>query len=112
VEIRLTTTGRRTGKPREVPLYAWEDGARLVVVGSSAGRPRDPHWAQNLRAEPRATVTRGTASQPVQASEATGTERTRLWKLVVARFPLYETYQGQTERTIPLFVLEPVAKGR
>lgn len=29
----LTTTGRKTGKPRSVRLYAFEDGDRLVIVG-------------------------------------------------------------------------------
>ncbi len=33
-------------------------------------------------------------------------ERTRLWRLVVDRFKLYETYQRRTHRQIPLFVLD------
>jgi hypothetical protein len=30
---------------------------------------------------------------------------------VCADFPLYETYQRRTKRTIPLFALEPVDEG-
>ncbi len=105
--ITLTTTGRRTGEPRPVTLYAFDDGDRLVVVGSRGGSARNPAWATNLRADPRATVGRGRTAQAVNAYEAEGDERDRLWQLVSGEFPLYETYQRRTKRRIPLFVLEP-----
>ena len=108
MNVTLTTTGRRSGKPRSVPLYAWGDADRLVIVGSLGGSARDPHWAHNLRADPRATVKKGREVLGVRASEVDGSERDRLWKLVVAAFPMYEAYQRKTERIIPLFVLEPV----
>ena len=109
MQITLTTTGRNSGKPHEVTLYAYPDDDRLVVVGSYGGRPHDPDWAANLRVTPRATVrTRGEDIQ-YRVEEVEGTERERLWKLVTDAFPLYETYQGRTERLIPLFVLGPVA---
>ena len=64
----------------------------------------------NLRAEPRATVRRGRQALKVRASEVKGQkQRDRLWQLVTEAFPLYKTYQRRTTRTIPLFVLEPVA---
>jgi deazaflavin-dependent oxidoreductase (nitroreductase family) len=108
MRIRLTTIGRRSGRPREVELYAWPDGARLIVVGSRGGAVRDPAWAENLRAHPVAVVRRGRAEEPVRAIEVVdGQERDRLWQLVTSAFPLYATYQRRTARTIPLFVLEP-----
>lgn len=106
VQIKLTTTGRRSGKPREVTLYAWPDGPHLVVVGSWGGAARDPHWVGNLRAEPRATVKRGRQVTTVTAREVGKKERVRLWKLVTEAFPMYAAYQRKTERVIPLFVLE------
>ena len=108
MKITLTTTGRRTGKPRPVPLYAWEDGDRLVVVGSRGGAARDPEWVRNLRSEPRATVKQGGEVREVSASEVDGAERDRLWGLVTAAFPMYASYQRKTKRLIPLFVLEPI----
>lgn len=108
MNVTLTTTGRRSGVPRSVPLYAWEDADRLVVVGSQGGSAQDPHWARNLRADPRATVKKGREMLAMRATEVDGAERDRLWKLVVAAFPLYATYQRKTERVIPLFVLETV----
>jgi deazaflavin-dependent oxidoreductase (nitroreductase family) len=62
VRITLTTTGRRSGQPRTVTLYAWPGGDDLVVVGSMGGAASDPAWAHNLRAEPRAVVRRGKAT--------------------------------------------------
>ncbi|MEP7083008.1 MAG: nitroreductase/quinone reductase family protein, partial [Chloroflexota bacterium] len=40
--LTLIATGRRSGKPREVELYAFPDGERLVIVGSRGGSVRDP----------------------------------------------------------------------
>ena len=105
----LTTTGRTSGKPRSVPVYAWEDGPNLVIVGSWAGRPRDPAWVGNLRAEPRASIRVGRKTRAVRAREVKvpSAERDRLWTLVTEAFRYYATYQRKTSRVIPLFVLEP-----
>ena len=106
--ITLTTTGRRSGQPRDVTLYAFEDGERLVVVGSWGGAAKDPSWAGNLRADAAATVRVGRKADAVRAREIQieDLERDRLWRLVCAAFPLYATYQRKTTRLIPLFVLE------
>lgn len=104
--MTLVTAGRRTGLPRPVTLYAFPDGDRLVVVGSSAGGPRDPAWVLNLRSDPRATLRGGREERHVRALEVDGTERERLWRLVVAAFPMYEAYQRRTTRRIPLFHLD------
>jgi len=108
MQISLTTTGRTTGKPHQVTIYAWPDGDRIVVVGSYAGSREDPDWAVNLRETPIATVRRRGEEIEHRVEEVEGTERVRLWKLVTDAFPQYETYQGRTERVIPLFVLEPL----
>jgi deazaflavin-dependent oxidoreductase (nitroreductase family) len=107
VVITLTTTGQKTGQPRTVPLFAFDDRDRLVIVGSRGGSAKDPAWAGNLRADPRATVSRGAEAWAVRAYEADGEERDRLWLLVSAAFPVYEFYRRRTTRAIPLFVLQP-----
>lgn len=106
MQIRLTTTGRKSGKPHEVALYGFDDDDRLVIVGSYGGRANDPTWVHNLRADQRAGVKRGRQRYNLRASEVGGPERDRLWQLVTKAFPLYETYQQNTKRRIPLFVLE------
>ena len=109
MRIQLTTTGARTGASRTVTLYAWEDGERLVVVGSRGGSARHPAWAHNLRANPHATVAAGKRTWDAEVAELPeGAERDRIWQMVVERFPLYGAYQQRTRRLIPLFVLTPV----
>jgi deazaflavin-dependent oxidoreductase (nitroreductase family) len=105
----LTTTGRKSGKRRSVTLYAFDDGPNLVIVGSWAGRPKDPAWVGNLRAEPDASIRVGRETREVRAREVKvpSAERDRLWTLVTEAFRYYETYQRKTTRVIPLFVLEP-----
>ena len=105
MQITLTTTGRKSGKDRTTTLYAWEHDADLIVVGSWGGHSRDPDWAGNLRADPKATVKHGKESFEVKARELDGRERALAWDLVVERFPLYASYQRKTERHIPLFAL-------
>ena len=106
-QVRVTTTGRRTGQQRAVTLYAFDDGERLVIVGSRGGSAKDPVWAFNLRHDPHAMVKVGREERSVRAIEVEGLERDRLWELVCAEFPLYATFQRRTKRTIPLFVLSP-----
>jgi deazaflavin-dependent oxidoreductase (nitroreductase family) len=109
VNVTLTTTGRRSGQSRSVPLYGFEDGANLGIVGSWAGRPRDPAWVGNLRADPRASIRVGRDERNVRAREVAvpSAERDRLWALVTEAFRHYATYQRKTTMVIPLFVLEP-----
>jgi len=106
MQIRLTTTGRRSAQRREVTLYGWPDADRIVVVGSWGGAARDPAWVGNLRAEPNARVRFGREEWDATAREVDGAERDRLWALVCDAFPLYATYQRRTERRIPVLVLE------
>jgi deazaflavin-dependent oxidoreductase (nitroreductase family) len=106
-QIQLTTIGRKSGQEHRVTIYAFPDGDDLVAVGSYAGRPNDPDWAANLKANPRATVTTGRKSIEHRARVVDGAERERLWTMVVEAFPMYETYRHRTDRVIPLFVLEP-----
>jgi deazaflavin-dependent oxidoreductase (nitroreductase family) len=109
--VVLTTTGRSSGTPREVPLYALEDGDRFVVIGSNGGKEREPAWVGNLRVAPDATVRVGRRQViDVRAHEAEGEERRRLWAAAVASFPGYALYQARTARTIPVIVLEPAAR--
>lgn len=109
VTLTLVATGRRSGQPREVELYAFPDGERWVVVGSRGGSVRDPVWADNLRADPRAQIRHGGEVQAVRAAEVDGPERDRLWALVCESYPTYAHFQRKTKRLIPVFVLDPAA---
>jgi deazaflavin-dependent oxidoreductase (nitroreductase family) len=105
--LLLTTTGRKTGRPRTTPLLYVTDGENIVVVASNGGRPRHPHWWLNLVDNPEAEVQVRNEKRRVKAEEAIGEERERLWRLVVGMFHEYEEFQRATMRKIPVVVLRP-----
>jgi deazaflavin-dependent oxidoreductase (nitroreductase family) len=49
----LTTTGRKTGKPRRQSVRAIREGDRIVVVAMMGERAQ---WLKNVRANPKVTV--------------------------------------------------------
>jgi deazaflavin-dependent oxidoreductase (nitroreductase family) len=113
VSIVLVTIGRTSGQPREARLYAYPDGTGLVIVASDNGKAREPRWAGNLRANPRAQIRRGrsTKTETVLAHELPdGPERDRLWATAVAGFHYYESMQRRSSRQFAMFLLEPVDK--
>jgi deazaflavin-dependent oxidoreductase (nitroreductase family) len=105
--VILTTIGRTSGRAREVPLFAFEDEGSLVVIGSYAGRDRDPAWVGNLVANPDATIRVGRDVRPVRARVVEGGERERLWALAVRAYPGYADYATWTRRRIPVIALDP-----
>jgi deazaflavin-dependent oxidoreductase (nitroreductase family) len=108
LNVIVVTTGRKTGRRRDIPLYAFEDGARLVVIGSRAGDDREPAWVGNLRAHPDARVLVGREERAMRARETDGAERDHLWSLAAGGYPGYELYAQWTHRRIPVIALEPV----
>lgn len=103
--LLLTTTGRKTGEARTVPLPYLEDGGRLAIVGSNGGTDRHPAWVFNLRANPNATVQLRERTVAMVAHEATGAERAELWPKLKALNPAYVQYEQMTAREIPVVVL-------
>jgi deazaflavin-dependent oxidoreductase (nitroreductase family) len=105
--LLLETVGRRTGRPRVIPLLYVEDGDRFVVVASNAGDERDPAWLLNLRRNDEALIQVGTRRLSVRAREASQAEGERLWPKLLASYRRYREYRTHTERRIPIVVLEP-----
>lgn len=105
--VIVETVGRRSGRVREIPLFAAEDGERLVVIGSNSGRDREPAWVGNLRANPDVRVRVGRDLRSMRARETEGEEREQMWALAAASYPGYEDYAAWTTRHIPVLVLEP-----
>ena len=106
--LLLTTTGRRSGKSRTVPLLYVPDGDAFVVVASQGGHDTHPAWYLNLRANPAATVQIGKRVTIVQAEELTGEARDRLWAALVAVYAEYAEYRTRTSREFPIIALRPV----
>ena len=105
--LLLTTTGRRSGKPRTTPLTFFRDGDDLVVIASNGGEDRPPAWWLNLQQQPRAVVEIGTTRLGVVAADAPEQERERLWRTITATYAGYAGYQRRTTRRIPVVLLSP-----
>ena len=107
--LELTTTGRRSGRPRPVMLTSpLMDGDRIVIVASKGGEDTHPAWFLNLREDPQVTVSmKGASGVAMLASIASAEERDRLWPIVISDQARYAAYQERTGREIPLVLLEP-----
>jgi F420H(2)-dependent quinone reductase len=103
----LTTTGRKSGQPRTVPLIYLQDGRDLVVVASQAGLPTNPQWYGNLKANPEVQIEIGKRRSGYTARTATSDERARLWPKLVDLYADYNSYQSWTEREIPVVICAP-----
>jgi deazaflavin-dependent oxidoreductase (nitroreductase family) len=77
--LRLTTTGRRSGRQRGVILGYFEDGPNLVSLAMNGWGAAEPAWWLNLQAHPEATVDLVDGHRRVRGRAATGDERSRLW---------------------------------
>jgi deazaflavin-dependent oxidoreductase (nitroreductase family) len=109
--LLLTTTGRRTGKQRTIPLLYLSDGPNVVLVASNGGAVKHPSWWVNLRATGEAWIQIKGARRRVKSEQASPAEKTRLWPQLTAMYPGYQRYQQITDRDIPVVILHPVDEG-
>lgn len=63
----LTTTGRRTGRPRQIKIWFVSVGGRYYVL---AERGRRAGWVRNILQEPRVTIWLGSPQAPEVAARA------------------------------------------
>lgn len=82
--LRLTTTGRRSGRTRVAILGYIEDGAGLVIPAMNGWADAEPAWWLNLQTTADAAVVLpdGT-TRSVRARAAVGADRDRLWRRLV-----------------------------
>lgn len=105
--VLLTLRGAKSGKLRYTPLMRVEHEGSYAAVASKGGAPEHPVWYHNIKAHPRFELQDGTETRTYVAREVSGEERERWWERAVAAYPPYADYQANTERRIPVFVLDP-----
>ena len=103
--LLLTTTGRRSGEPREHALIYGRHGDDYLVVASKGGAPQHPAWYLNLQENPEIELQVGDERFAATARTATPEEKPELWKIMTAEWPAYDEYQTKTDRDIPVVVL-------
>jgi deazaflavin-dependent oxidoreductase (nitroreductase family) len=106
--VRITTSGRKTGLARTATVQYVPDGDGLVLVGSNWGRERHPSWSANLIATERVVVRRRGRRLVAKVRLLTGVEREKAWATVLANWPNYQIAQDRAgRRQFRLFVLTP-----
>jgi len=104
--LLLTTTGRKSGEKRTVPLIYVRDGDHYAIVASKGGAPEHPGWYQNIEKTPEVELQVEGEVFRARARAAQGEERARLWRKVNEAWPDYDSYAKKTQREIPVVVLE------
>lgn len=105
--LRLTTTGRRTGRPRQVVVGYFEDGPDLVTMAMNGWGAAEPAWWLNLQDSPDAVAETRDGTRPVHARRAQGEERERLWSRWAEIDDNLEAYAARRPHETAVVVLEP-----
>ena len=107
--IVITHVGNKTGAMRKIPVMRVKVEDGYVLIGSYGGRPNNPVWVYNLRANPDVTIRDKTEVFKMRVREVTDhQERKRLWDAGANVYPPYDDYQAKTPRKIPVFIAERV----
>ena len=107
--IVITHVGNKTGATRKIPVMRVKVEDGYVLIGSYGGRPNNPVWVYNLRANPDVTIRDKTEVFKMRVREVTDhQERERLWDAGAKAYPPYNDYQEKTPRKIPVFITERV----
>lgn len=106
--LRLTTTGRTTGKPRAAILAYLEDGPSLVLMAMNGWAEPEPAWLLNLQANPDAVAELPHGTRAVRARLASADERARLWPAWDATWKgELDAWAANRTRQTELVILEP-----
>lgn len=105
--LLLTSVGAQTGQERVSPVARFDIDGRTYIVGSAAGRDKNPGWVANIRKNPRVKVEIG--SNPIAdatAEELPPDERNRIFGIIKKRAPGFAGYEAATSRVIPVFEIK------
>jgi deazaflavin-dependent oxidoreductase (nitroreductase family) len=105
--LALTTTGRRSGKRRSTTVAYLRHGEDYASAALNLGSDRDPAWALNVRADPRAWIEVQGEQLEVRARPARGKEADALWAEFIGRVPMIGDSRRLANRDTPIFVWEP-----
>ena len=110
--LKLTTTGRKSGKQRTVHLIYIRDGSAYVVTASRGGSQRHPDWFFNVQSLPQVIIKVQDTQLSAVAEVAGPEKRKELWARLLSLAPLYSGYEKHTSREIPMVILRPVDEQR
>jgi F420H(2)-dependent quinone reductase len=100
--VLLTTTGKKSGQPRTVPVMCFSDAGDRIVIASNGGAADHPAWFKNLEQDPQVSLQLGSETYRAKAVLLEPAERERVWKMVVREAPQFAGYEKKTSRVIPV----------
>lgn len=103
--LTLTTTGRRSGKPRSVHLAAIEHEGDHLVIASAMGQERHPAWRYNLEAKPEVEIQLPGERFTATARALSDEEKQAVWPSILETIPQIRVYEARTDRNIRVFRL-------
>ena len=104
--LLLHDRGAKSGAERVHPMMYRAVVEGFAVFASKAGADTNPDWFHNLRAHPHVSVEVGTQTLAVTARVLDDDERAPIWEQQKAEFPGFAEYEANTERVIPVVMLE------
>jgi deazaflavin-dependent oxidoreductase (nitroreductase family) len=115
--LALTTTGRKSGKPRSTVVAYVRHGQAYAVGALNLSSDYDPAWCLNLRADPRGWIDVAGQQTAITAREASADEAEELWERFFHQLPQIRNAREIARRDVPMLVLEPakatvVGRGR
>ena len=106
--VVITSRGHKSGKLRKNPVMRVEKDGVYAAVASKGGAPEHPEWYHNFVAHPVVDLQDGPEPHTYSVRIAEGAESAEWWERAVAAYPPYAEYQENTDREIPVFLLERV----
>ncbi|MGA9597193.1 MAG: nitroreductase/quinone reductase family protein [Acidimicrobiia bacterium] len=106
--LLLTTTGRRSGEERSVPIGHMEIDGEIVVAGTNGGLEPTPAWVLNLRSDRRCLVQIRGDRFEARAEFVGLDEYESLWNRLSESYPTYNQAQSWIAREIPLIRLRRI----
>jgi len=106
--LTLTTTGRKSGKPRSVQLACVERAGLRLVVASAMGQERHPAWRYNLDANPDVEVQMRGERFAARARVLGDAEKDEAWDDIKRVIPQIAVYEKRTDRNIRVYRLDRV----
>ncbi len=104
--VVVTSVGAKSGHLRKNPVMRVERDGAYLAVASKGGAPDNPEWYHNFLAHPEVELQDKAEKHTYSVRLLEGEERADWWEHAVATWPTYASYQENTDRRIPLFLLE------
>ena len=104
----LTTTGRKTGKNRIVPLPIILHNGNYLLVASFGGNDIHPSWLLNIQQNPIVLIKIGFETKRARALivETTDIGYEEMWEKVSSTYSGYNKYKESTCRSIAIVVVK------